>query len=118
MLAGLTAGLHLNDNSLRSTVPTELGNLNLYSFLWLHSNKLTGIVPTQLGRLPIITGLYLFTNKLCDEVPTEVMALSSFGYSGNLDDDIESGNDFGQVGLYLNSPDSISTVRAASTPLT
>ena len=42
-------GVYFNSNSLTGTLPTQLGNVNLYNYMKFHSNKLSGAIPTQVS---------------------------------------------------------------------
>ena len=44
-------GVYFNSNSLTGTLPTQLGNVNLYNNMKFHSNKLSGAIPTQVSEL-------------------------------------------------------------------
>ena len=70
-MTGLT-NIHLIDNDLSGTVPTELGCLTLSS-LRLDENVLTGSIPTELGKLgsSLESDAVLSTNGFCDDIPSQ-----------------------------------------------
>ena len=78
--------VNLGYNSLSSSVPTQLGQLQETSFISLASNELSAAIPTELGMLERFawevvgegqSDLSLWSNKLCGALPTEVQALSA-----------------------------------------
>ncbi|KAK3242273.1 hypothetical protein CYMTET_48030 [Cymbomonas tetramitiformis] len=69
-------GQKLYDNSLTGTLPTELGELTLMTYLWLQSNSLTGTLPTELGELTLIKQL-----SVCG--PTEAGRITGQGGNGS-----------------------------------
>jgi Leucine-rich repeat (LRR) protein len=47
------------NNTLRGTIPTELGNLSQVENLHLTANQLSGTIPTELGNLTNVKQLHL-----------------------------------------------------------
>ena len=60
--------LHLGQNSLSGSIPTELGGLTL---LYLFTNSLFGTIPTEFGFLTGLTALWLYTNSLSGTIPSQ-----------------------------------------------
>lgn len=56
--------LYLNDNSLKGTIPPEIGDIKYLSILHLQDNKLEGGVPNEFGKLIDLTQLMLQRNDL------------------------------------------------------
>ncbi len=69
---GRVIELHLGDNELTGTMPTELGHLANLRELWLYSNELTGAIPAELGNLANLQELWLSSNELTGTIPTEL----------------------------------------------
>ncbi|HEY9623287.1 MAG TPA: DUF4347 domain-containing protein [Crinalium sp.] len=61
--------LNLENNNLKGTIPTELGDLSNLDLLNLSNNQLSGTVPSQLSNLNYLVQLYLNNNQLSGEVP-------------------------------------------------
>ena len=83
LLTGVTS-FDLGENSLTSSIPTQLGNMvKLKESFDLGENSLTSSIPTQLGKLVSVTSRFnLASNNFCSDVPTEIQALSSSVTSG------------------------------------
>ena len=64
--------LGLDVNQLSGTVPTEIGLLTRLDALYLARNRLTGTVPTEIGRLTQLISLELYGNSLRGTLPTEL----------------------------------------------
>ena len=75
----ISGAVLLNANSLTGFMPTELGNIRgLTDYFWLQSNLLTGGVPSQLGQLDRFAGsMKLSSNALSRELPSEISQLDS-----------------------------------------
>ena len=69
------AELHLFENKLNGTIPTELGLLSNMEQLDLYSNQLTGTIPSELGLLSNLMTFYLGSNQLTGAVPTTLATL-------------------------------------------
>jgi len=76
--------LDLDDNSLTGSIPSELGLLNNLGSLYLYLNSLTGSIPSELGLLTNLEYLILHYNSLTGTMPNEVCALRNDNV-GNLD---------------------------------
>ena len=74
---GRVIELHLWENNLQGSIPSELGNLSKLTTLELQSNQLTGEIPSELGNLSNLSALYLWENDLSGEIPSELGNLSS-----------------------------------------
>jgi Leucine-rich repeat (LRR) protein len=64
--------LGLANNQLTGNIPTEIGNLTNLQYLSLNQNQLTGSIPTQIGNLPNLEFLALNSNQLTGSIPTEI----------------------------------------------
>eukprot|EP00752_Nemacystus_decipiens_P006981 g6262.t1 len=73
---GFVVKLHLAENNLRGSIPTELGDLRALKELYLEDNQLTGTIPKELGKLTALQGLSLAGNQLSGPIPKELGALS------------------------------------------
>ena len=69
--------LYLYDNDLRGTLPSELGNLSNLQFLYLAFNSLKGSIPSELGNLNNLRFLWLSNNSLSGTLPNRIEALSA-----------------------------------------
>ena len=69
--------LSLDLNHLTGEIPAELGNLSNLQQLSLWENQLTGGIPTELGSLANLQRLYLYNNQLTGEIPTELGSLAN-----------------------------------------
>ena len=74
---GRVVHLHLWENQLSGTMPSELGSLANLRTLALQVNKLTGSIPPELGNLANLESLLLSNNQLTGEIPTELGNLSN-----------------------------------------
>mmetsp|Transcript_12279 Transcript_12279/g.17127 ORF Transcript_12279/g.17127 Transcript_12279/m.17127 type:complete len:113 (+) Transcript_12279:78-416(+) len=71
-------GLNVGGCNLRSTIPTELGLLEVVTHLWLDSNNLVGTIPSELGQLTNLKVLNItFGEALEGTVPQEVCDLQT-----------------------------------------
>lgn len=77
---GRVTTLHLNDNNLVGTIPTEIGNLTSLTVLVLNINQLSGSIPAEIGNLTLLTYLDLSANQLSGNIPEEIGSLSSLEY--------------------------------------
>ena len=77
-LGDLTALLQLRlyGNSLEGTIPPELGQLDSLRGLLLHDNALIGAIPPDLGNLPSLEQLHLHNNGLDGGIPEALGALA------------------------------------------
>jgi Leucine-rich repeat (LRR) protein/plastocyanin len=73
-------GLSLYSNSLRGTLPSELGMLTSLESLYLSSNSLRGTLPSELGMLTSLESLYLSSNSFTGHIPSEVGLLTNLWY--------------------------------------
>ena len=64
--------LILDRNSLRGSIPTEIGNLTSLKGLFLKNNYLSGSIPTQIGSLYSLQYLHLYDNALIGSIPDGV----------------------------------------------
>ena len=64
--------LELWDNKLVGSIPTELGNLDSFTYLDVTRNSLTGIIPTELGNLNSLVYLYIEENILEGTMPLQL----------------------------------------------
>ena len=67
-----TATLGLFSNSLRGTLPSELGECAASEFVILNGNILTGTIPSEIGRLERLLFLDLTFNRFTGAIPEEV----------------------------------------------
>jgi Leucine-rich repeat (LRR) protein len=67
--------LHMENNDLTGTIPSELGQLTQLETLFLHENALTGTIPSWLGQLSLLKQLQLHSNKLVGSMPSEICEL-------------------------------------------
>ena len=94
--SGRVVGLHLYENGLSGTIPSELGNLTNLQWLEFSSNQLSGEIPEELGNLTNLGSLGLFSNQLSGEIPEELgnltnlygLQLSSNQLSGEIPEEL------------------------------
>ena len=72
--------LILDRNSLRGSIPTEIGNLTSLKGLFFKNNYLSGSIPAQIGSLTSLKYLYLEGNTLSGSITTEIGSLTSLQY--------------------------------------
>lgn len=83
---GVTCGgghvteLHLTDNNLTGSLPSELGYLIGLQQLHLSINQIGGGIPPELGSLSNLVNLNLWDNQLTGSIPPELGNLSSLQY--------------------------------------
>ena len=70
-----TATLGLFSNSLRGTLPSELGECVASDSVFLNDNILTGTIPSEIGRLELLVVLNLASNRFTGVIPEEVCDL-------------------------------------------
>jgi TolA-binding protein len=68
--------LYLDDNSLRGTIPSQIGLFTKLTTLSLWDNSLTGTVPSEVGLLTKITYLDLSVNSLTGTIPSQIVLMS------------------------------------------
>ena len=79
--------IDLGADSLRGTIPVELGQLNALKELALYLNQLTGTIPSELGQLTALTLLNLRSNQLRGSIPvtlTQLVELKNIYLYNNL----------------------------------
>ena len=84
--------LHVSENNLGGSLPTQLATLTALTSIQLHKNSLSGSLPTQLGSLTALTSMVLGWNSLSGSLPTQLgaltvltwMHLTANGLSGSL----------------------------------
>ena len=64
--------LDLSDNQIRGSIPASLGNLTRLSRLYLHRNQLSGEIPASIGSLEELVELFLFRNQLNGDIPASL----------------------------------------------
>ncbi|KAH7858617.1 hypothetical protein Vadar_025915 [Vaccinium darrowii] len=69
--------LNMSFNYLSGTIPSQVGLLRSLNNLSLCFNNLTGAIPLAIGNLDNLTELYLSDNKLFGTIPQEVAMLRS-----------------------------------------
>ena len=77
---GRVTALHLSENGLTGSIPSELGgleNLEVLDFRW---NELTGPIPPELGGMASLQTLNLQWNGLTGSIPPELGDLDSLRY--------------------------------------
>lgn len=85
-LLNLLTYLDIRGTGLTGVIPTELGWLTQLTRLAVYETSLTGPVPTELGFLTGLTTISLYNNHLNRSLPTEVGHLTALDYldiSGN-----------------------------------
>ena len=78
--------LDLSSNTLRGTIPVELGDLDNLVILNLRYNELSGSIPVELGNLVNLQSLLLAYNGLSGSIPVELgklTNLASLNLQGN-----------------------------------
>ncbi|CAO2148089.1 unnamed protein product [Urochloa humidicola] len=68
--------LHLRENKISGTIPTEIERLRNLKLLYMENNFLTGNLPYSLGRLSNLFFLTLSRNKLSGRIPLSLGNLS------------------------------------------
>ncbi len=74
---GRVTELHLTNNQLTGSIPSELGSLDSLQVLSLSANQLSGSIPSKLGNLTSLRELYLTNNQLTGSIPSELGSLTS-----------------------------------------
>ena len=69
--------LHLESNFLIGEIPPQLGNLGKLEILFLSGNQLSGSIPDDLGNMSSLRWLHLDRNRLSGEIPSELGNLPS-----------------------------------------
>jgi len=85
---GHVARVDLYSNSLRGSLPSELGQLTNLQVLDFYNNQLTGTIPSELGQLVNLQALDLSFNQLTGTIPSEL------GQLANLDVLVLNNNQF------------------------
>ena len=93
--------LHLHDNRVGGTIPSELSQLARLEELSLSDNQLTGEIPADLGLLSNLEELSLSNNKLAGAIPIDLGQLSSLLWM-NLDDNQLNGSVPAELGRLSN----------------
>ena len=89
--------LHLSQNQLSGSIPSQIGNLSQLKELLLHYNQLTGSIPSQLGNLSQLYWLLLSFNQLSGSIPISFDGLSNLEWL-NLSSNQLSGSIPSQLG--------------------
>ena len=109
VFASHVAVLNLAYNRLSGTIPSELGQLSKFEFLFLCDNRLTGTIPSELGQLSNLRSLTLGRNRLSGTIPSELGQLSKlvnlYLYNNRLTGTIpkELGNLTNLMTLYISN---------------
>jgi Leucine-rich repeat (LRR) protein len=90
--------INLNDNRLKGTLPSEIGQLSKLTVLNLGHNQLYGTIPEEIGQLFELTQLLMGTNQLEGTIPPGIgnlinlisLDLSANQLSGNIPHDIDN----------------------------
>ena len=69
--------LDLFDNSLKGTIPPEVGNLTALTHLDLSSNALSGTISPELSSLTAVTYFYLESNSLSGTISPDLSSLTA-----------------------------------------
>jgi Leucine-rich repeat (LRR) protein len=69
--------IFFNNNQLRGSIPSDLGNLTNLINLELSMNQLSGSIPAELGNLTNLMNLRLYTNQLTGGIPAELGSLTN-----------------------------------------
>jgi len=77
---GCVIGLHLPNNNLQGSIPSELGDLSSLRGLNLSSNQLSGSIPPEIGNLTNLFFLYLDNNQLNGSIPPEIRNLKNLSF--------------------------------------
>ena len=64
--------LELWDNKLVGSIPSELSNLDSFTYLDAAKNSFTGTTPTELGNLNFLVSLYIEENSLEGTMPLQL----------------------------------------------
>jgi len=89
---GFVAFIHLGEEGLRGSIPTEVGMLSQLTTLRLNSNDITGSIPTEVGMLSQLIVLQLQENEISGTLPSEVCMLSKIALI-ELDDNRDNDDD-------------------------
>jgi len=80
------AFIHLAENQITGTIPTEIGALTKLQVLYLSSNRLTGTIPDEIKKCRIIEKFSIANNRLVGVIPSsleELQFLRMIHLSGN-----------------------------------
>jgi len=69
--------LHLYNNNLSGTIPSEVAALTKLRTLWLNANSLTGTLPTELGTLRHLASLEVHSNQIYGTLPSEIFNIDT-----------------------------------------
>jgi len=69
--------LHLQENNLSGSIPSELGNMNNLLILELTTNQLTGPIPAEIWNLTNLAYLHFGGNQLTGLIPPEIGNLTN-----------------------------------------
>lgn len=98
------------DNNLVGTIPPQLGNLSMMTFLALYQNQLTGPIPPELGNLSLLRDLDLHDNQLEGTLPPELgnmttlvnLILNNNQFTGSLTPELGQLANLGRLSLHHN----------------
>ncbi|XP_048442605.1 receptor-like protein EIX2 [Pyrus x bretschneideri] len=82
----IPGSIDLGGNNISGSIPTEIGQLQLFQQLYLDSNNFSDEVPDQISSLKYLEILNLSTNHLIGKIPsstTNLSFLSTFDVSYN-----------------------------------
>ena len=74
---GFVTGVTLENNNLRDTIPTEIGNLTNLQYLNLNENELYCSIPPEIGNLINLLEININENNLLGIIPAEIGNLSN-----------------------------------------
>jgi LRR receptor-like serine/threonine-protein kinase FLS2 len=69
--------LHMDNCSIKGSIPRDIGNLSNLISLELQNNELIGPIPSTLGRLHKLQGLRLYNNRLDGPIPSDLCHLGN-----------------------------------------
>ena len=79
---GRVTGLSLARNQLSGSIPPELGNLSMLTFLDFQISQLSGSIPPELGNLTNLTTMLITFSQLSGSIPPELGNLTNLQWLG------------------------------------